>query len=619
MSFIIFHTLFALAIILTFFGVGYLISKMLNRIDLPLLSLGLSGFLFIGFIFVIISNLVSVSKIPFYICAASLVFLSFIGLILYLKEYLINQKKLNLYTIGILVSFILVALFFAQQYILYAVPFGPLESGPKFLTIINNNFYSNQWINIDLDTGLTIKSLFSECNLGFYYVVDFFLKILNRLYIINPITSGMYIFQLVLITIYFEWLCFGIDKYIKYKDSKLLLASLVWLTYGLNFYSYHYGFVSYLYLPVILGLFYCLCQYSNVQVSSKIVLFIVLFCSIMSLTTFGYVLVMLLIAIIGINHLITKYSKLVNKFIYFVLFIYVLTVIFVFIGYCDVTVFINHYGFSYYQGYLDINKNTFIFSLIVFGLAIYNVIRQKSRFLLAILTIVNPLVIYLTLNTYNQGFLIFQLFFNIGVFVLAIEPMEQYALKTNKTRLLIASMCILSLTINKNLGEDTYQLNAVYNYADRNYNSTLRISNQVNDIFSKLNELTKYQEHRVKVISQVPLTLSYVSNIELLYGMDHINGLCQYCDVVGMNLHEPNQLTNIFSYREYADNRLYIEAPSYQNACSLVNDNQYEYLILDNTQYYFNGENYYPLSNVVSSCSRVIYSNENYTLLEVFN
>ena len=144
-------------------------------------------------------------------------------------------------------------------------------------------------------------------------------------------------------------------------------------------------------------------------------------------------------------------------------------------------------------------------------------------------------------------------------------------------------------------------------------------------MFYILYEQIRYAKDRFKIISQHPLTNAFVSNVELLYDREHINNLCQHCNVFDENIHKPDKLTNIFDYREYADNTLYIEKPSYENACHLLSENDYQYIVVGIDQYVNVNGHYinYPdlLSNcypdLLSNCASVIFKNDAYMLLTV--
>ena len=169
-----------------------------------------------------------------------------------------------------------------------------------------------------------------------------------------------------------------------------------------------------------------------------------------------------------------------------------------------------------------------------------------------------------------------------------------------------------------NSSEDTFNLNAdIEQDKSYEYIYEVRANKDEYDMYLSLNGLTKYETERVKVISQLPLTSTYVANIELLNGKLHYNFECQYRDVIAQGLHEPNELTNIFDVREYADNQLYIEMPKHEQTCALLRWNQYNYLIIRNDQYWIINGNYISIKDALSQCMTIIDSNELYSLLVV--
>ncbi len=56
---------------------------------------------------------------------------------------------------------------------------GNLQNGTNYISLINNDFYNNHYLNLDLSTGKLLNSYVIETHLGFYTIVDFVLKVIN--------------------------------------------------------------------------------------------------------------------------------------------------------------------------------------------------------------------------------------------------------------------------------------------------------------------------------------------------------------------------------------------------------------------------------------------------------
>ncbi len=239
------------------------------------------------------------------------------------------------------------------------------------------------------------------------------------------------------------------------------------------------------------------------------------------------------------------------------------------------------------------------------------------------MVLLNPLVLTFLIANNQYGFFALDILFNFGIvfvaFALLNEYLESVSVKLERIQTLFIGLSLLSLFVDTNMTEDTYQLHVDLKTQSQfdNYSKEMHIDNESLAIFEQLNQITIHSNDRVKVISQHPMTNAYVSNIELLFSREHINNLCQYCDVNVDNIHEPNPLTNIFDYREYADNVLYIEQPQYNSACSLLNNDNYEYLLLLNELYVNVEGNYLSYDQLIEGCARVIFSTEKYSLYKV--
>ena len=83
-----------------------------------------------------------------------------------------------------------------------------------------------------------------------------------------------------------------------------------------------------------------------------------------------------------------------------------------------------------------------------------------------------------------------------------------------------------------------------------------------------------------------------------------------------MNLHELSSLVNIFAFREFGGNVLFIEQPYYENGCNLLNENNIDLLILRQDQTIeVNGE-WYKLADYYLQCNSKIYENSTYVVLK---
>lgn len=603
-----------------FYGFGLIVNTILKQKYIPIALLGFTGVLSIYSIVVWLSTLANNQKniaygtfILLILCSYSTLFLTLI--------YSIRKQKIKGIIIYCCISILVIFglnVFFEQQQYLFPSMIGSLETSPNYLSIINNNFYSSTWVNIELDTGASINSFINDCHLGFYYFVDCILKVFNKAnFITNPISFSIDILQSILFYFYVEVLVVSLYKVKNERKYDLFVSSVFMLCFNLNFSTLNYGFISYLYLPQIVGIIlYSHVNLNNSKPSNIVVLLLAL--SLISITTLGYILFAIIIVILILTIIIKRMNYRIAKAI--VLFSLLCWLIYIFLSVTNVfdgSIILQHYAFSYYQEYLDKMSNKLVISVIVYCVTLYFVYFKQNKLLTLILIVMNPFIIYEFMNNLEHGFLVLELLLNFGVFFVLSQSILEI-IPVSRKYTFVSLSCVLTLFVVQNKAEDTYQVqNNLSMDLYMEYNTELRILNSQVDIFNQLNLLTRYQDKRVKVISQLQFTNAFVSNIDLLYSNKYILGLCQYCDVETMGLHEPNELTNIFSYREYADNRLYIEFPQYQSACSLLKDNNYQYLILDNTQFYNDGTNYYPLQYAISNCSSVVYSNDQYTLLQV--
>lgn len=252
------------------------------------------------------------------------------------------------------------------------------------------------------------------------------------------------------------------------------------------------------------------------------------------------------------------------------------------------------------------NGNIYVTLFIMILLFISSLTRCRFTRLISIISLIVSSIVLLNTVDISTKFTLFYLIFNpiILAHLFNLENIDS----SYYNAVLIATILLSCYAITeKNLVNPYYE-------DSQTYNKKYRIDNNELGIYSFL--LNNYQfNEQVKIISQAPNTSYFLPNITLLENYPEQMNRCQYCNVNAMNLHEPNALVNIFAYREYGGNVLFIEEPQYEQGCKLLDQNEYNFLILRSDQTIDINGNWYNLSDYYSQCYSIIYKNDFYVLL----
>lgn len=180
----------------------------------------------------------------------------------------------------------------------------------------------------------------------------------------------------------------------------------------------------------------------------------------------------------------------------------------------------------------------------------------------------------------------------------------------NKQSVNLFVVCVLLWYITGRLNSNPYysELNDVESTKYRICNDELQMYNYL------LGKIGSFSD--ANIISQTPYIEGFIPKINnVLEYSDLIT--CQYCDVERDNIHEISPLSNIFSFREYADNRLYIEMPNYSQLDIYLLDNKINYVIVDTKQIInFDGV-YMSLYDMLKQNHSVLVENNSYALFEI--
>lgn len=114
-------------------------------------------------------------------------------------------------------------------------------------------------------------------------------------------------------------------------------------------------------------------------------------------------------------------------------------------------------------------------------------------------------------------------------------------------------------------------------------------------------------------IFSLPMLSIFSTWLYLLIKKEFIR--CQYCDVYEDNIHKPNKLLNIFAYREFGGNQLFIKEPEYREVSSLLEKYNIDLLILRKDQSIEVDGNWLSLYDYVGKWMNIVYENDSYVLL----
>ena len=248
-----------------------------------------------------------------------------------------------------------------------------------------------------------------------------------------------------------------------------------------------------------------------------------------------------------------------------------------------------------------------IFIVIVVSLVML-VCLLKGKFLLVTISFaffLNPLL----LNNFKSNtallLLIVSMAFTPSFVGMIVENIEDVNISDHN--LVLCTLLLASWTTTGKLLINPYYESSVLD-------ATYRLDKDEVDIYTYIYDNYDLSKE-VNVISQAKLTNVYLpnSNIVDLY-KDQFNR-CQYCDVYEDNIHEPNKLVNIFAYREFGGNRLFIEEPEYSEVSSLLEKYNIDLLILRKDQSIEVEGGWLRLYDYVGQWMKIVYENDSYVLI----
>ena len=578
----------------------FLYFKLIHRINLLSSSFIFFIYLFASFtITVATKNIFLSNKIVLVTFGLLSFFTLFILIFKYRNKHLMFIKELFPYIFAVLLTVFVFA--FSKQGIRDFISLMPLSESASQINIAQNIYFNSSLIVIDR----TIN--------GLVLFISNFLSLFGGLSSTEVVIVYVNLTSLLFYYYVSEML---IQIWLKNNNGNKILNSGVILYIGslFSFTLFKFSYLSHLWLvfPISSVLF-------NLFNKTNVADLFLTFLAVISLFVLGInfkltVLISLVLAIICIIFvLIDKCNKLLDcKSIIIICFVLLLIVSFLFNKNLSLSSYTVPNASNIFFSCLDISTNNFLICVFLMLVLIYTLANQKGVsstqlcILIVILIIVNPLILNATSDIENFQVLM-MLFFNPIIYSYIFSGID---IKVEK--LYVINSCVVMMAVSNQLMVNPYFTNDSFKY-----DINARIEKDELEVNEFLSTLITNQE--VKVISQAPFTKAFVPNITLLDDYKDMMNRCQYCDVFTENLHEPSNLINIFTYREYSGNQLFIELPDYKTALSLTIEGNYRYLILRNDQIIEYNSNWIPLSDLFIGKYEILLKNETYILMGLIN
>jgi len=160
--------------------------------------------------------------------------------------------------------------------------------------------------------------------------------------------------------------------------------------------------------------------------------------------------------------------------------------------------------------------------------------------------------------------------------------------------------------------------NTVYHFVfNRPDNSSYldRINQNEVDVMNLLNTKIILEDlDRPSVISQIFYIKAYVKDIELPLSYSYYRRL----DVYGKVISAPNELWNIFIYRDFETMRIFDKYADYKNTCDYLVMSKVDFVLIARNQFYRENEDFVPLYIRVRDCATLIYENDDYLLYQFY-
>ena len=543
--------------------------------------------LFIFFTQIIQINILTASKV-FWIVLIILICLCLINLIIN-KKMVISKQDLAILAISLLLS---VSFYIFSSNYMESVSLLPLSNvSDGFSTSVN-------YINNSLD----INSL----NYTTLYFTSFISLMPNSVSIstINMLVGSIMQFTTfyLLTSFYFEHIITNLHN----TNNINLIATILTIPFLFGYEVFKLGYSNQIYLLI----FTYPCIKSILLIKTPLIVKILLLLSIafcFNLKTNGIIYIAFTLLIVLILKTDSKNKK--SYLCFFILIITFLSLLFPLIRHTfnfsliliptQQAPFISYFNFS--------NRNIYV-SLMI-AILLFLTISTKEQ-LLKVLSIIfliySPLLHYYLNNNMmlltSMQYLLFNPY-TLNFFLKSLNSKEHI-----KDSLLYACIILSLYCLSYKSLENPY-------YEDiNNFDKQLRISTDESEIYQYMCENVNF-DNNLKIITQAPNTQLFIPNINVTYSYKSQMEKCQYCDVIDMDIHEPSKLANIFTYREFGGNRIFIENPLYESGCDLLQNESIDYLILRTDQTIELNGNWYTLYEYYSQCYSILYSNETYALL----
>ena len=582
MIFLFVVSLFCLSEVMTF--------CLKNKIDYAV-TFVFSFVLYIAFIIfcgVIDINLLSASKIFWYLYF-SISIISFITLLI-LKKINFNYMRIVFLTVSTLFAFIL--MYFSNAY-MSQVALLPLSTNIDGVgTAIN---YINN--SVDLSTANYLTLFFTSCISLLPNSVSFTT--------INPTVINF--MQFILLLILTDFFITELNDSFKFKKFELSVALICCLSFLFGYEVLSFGFTNQVYLLVFIFVCFDLLFKVEINLFIKVIALIsILFVFNLHVQGLLYLFFIILVAIYLSSNFKSSKAHIIK---FLVLIILVGFAIYGCLnGLNNFVELIKPNQQNLFIPYFNFDcHNIFVTGLITIFLVVS--VRSFNKAITIISVVLIIIVISTNFVTNNASYLASFQYILFNPFVLgALFDFTWIDEKYHASYLygtLLLSMFALTF---KGLVNP-------YHIEFENYNNFYRMENDEAEVYNYLYANYDFS-NEVKLISQASNSQRYLPNVSIIDSFREQLTRCQYCDVYEMNLHEPSNLVNIFAFREFGGNVLFIEQPYYENGCNLLNQNNIDLLILRQDQTIEVNDEWYKLADYYLQCNSKIYDNSTYVVLK---
>lgn len=165
-------------------------------------------------------------------------------------------------------------------------------------------------------------------------------------------------------------------------------------------------------------------------------------------------------------------------------------------------------------------------------------------------------------------------------------------------------VCAINACENPYLDDLEYTVDPIYRIDENEMEMDLLLAQEVKN------------SGRTRVVSQGLFTKAVVNNISLSFGNVTVRTFCYYCEPEYNSRNGEAPIFNIFLPRDYADQQLYAESPRYDQACDLLFERNFKYLLLRKDQVKEKDGVIVPIYHDLRACYSVIGENDEYVLMK---